>query len=470
MLGTLIKSQILENIYGIKFVITFVVCVILVLGATITGIGRFENQLVEDNKIININKGNVEEANSWDQVGHDGVKQIKPASSMSIFASGLDDSVGRTATVHEWDFPHMEDSVYSTAPIFAVFGDLDLTFIIKIVVSLFAILFTYNLISGEKESGTLKLCLSNSVPRNTFILGKSIGSFVSLLIPLLIPLIIGLIAVLTIGNISFTGDQWGRIALIALGYVLYLLAFFCLGVFVSALTRHSAVSFLILLFLWVLFVLVIPKASMMAAGQIHPIQGITDVQDAQLSIQREYMGSLRDRVMEGFRQLAAQGADRSNWRTFAFQLRAQARDELEPEFKNKNEKLINGFKKQQINLTNLATTISRISPASAVTYIGMNLAGTGFQDQENFINQITKYRTDFAGFIRTETDKQGSFMFHGAEAQGQLDVNDLPPFEYQPLSFGESVLIVLPDMMMMAIVSIIFYALAFVLFIRYDVR
>jgi hypothetical protein len=51
----------------------------------------------------------------------------------------------------------------------------DLMFIVKIVLSLFAILFTYDTIVGEKEKGTLKLALSNDVPRDRLILGKAIG-------------------------------------------------------------------------------------------------------------------------------------------------------------------------------------------------------------------------------------------------------------------------------------------------------
>ena len=48
MLGTLIRTQILENVYGIKFVVTFIVCTLLVIAATITGIGRYEAQLSEE--------------------------------------------------------------------------------------------------------------------------------------------------------------------------------------------------------------------------------------------------------------------------------------------------------------------------------------------------------------------------------------------------------------------------------------
>ena len=472
MLGTLIRTQILENVYGIKFVVTFIVCTLLVIAATITGIGRFEAQLSEEQKIISINRGNLQEAGSWHDAARNGIKVIKPTTALGIFSSGLEESVGRTATVREGDFPHMEDSIYSTAPIFAVFGDLDLTFIIKIVISLFAILFTYDMISGEKENGTLKLCLSNPVPRNTYLLGKSIGSFVSLLIPLLIPLLLGMLLIMTLGNVSFSGDDWARLGLLTLSYVLYMLAFFCAGLFVSALTKKSAISFLILLFVWVLFVLVIPKASMMIADEVYPIPSINEVRAQQFQLQRDFRQQTWERTSEEFQKLQGTVSREERWRKMR-EIRNTIRTELEPIYLQQNEKLYSDFKQQQANLTNLAMSISRVSPASALTYVGLNMAGTGFHNQENFLSQLTSYRERFTEYVEQQQEKEeqrgGGFM-HGSSEQGQLDLTGIPEFRFVNMSIGESISLTLIDLMMMVIISIIFYTLGFVLFIRYDVR
>ena len=472
MFGTLIRTQILENVYGIKFVVTFIVCTLLVIAATITGIGRYEAQLSEEQKIISINRGNLQEAGSWHDAARNGIKVIKTTTALGIFSSGLEESVGRTATVKEGDFPHMEDSIYSTAPIFAVFGDLDLTFIIKIVISLFAILFTYDMISGEKENGTLKLCLSNPVPRNTYLLGKSIGSFISLLIPLIIPLLVGLLLIMTLGDVSFSGDDWARLSMLILSYVLYMLAFFSAGIFVSSLTRKSAISFLILLFVWVLFVLVIPKASMMIADEVYPIPGINEVRAQQFQLQRDFWQQTWERTSEEFQKVQGTVSREERWRRMR-EIRNTIRQELEPIYLQQNEKLYYDFKQQQANLTNLAMSISRVSPASALTYVGLNMAGTGFHDQEYFLSQLTNYRERFTEFVEEQEAKeeqQGGGFRHGPTAQGQLDISGIPEFHFVNMSIGESTNLTLIDLMMMVIISIIFYTLGFVLFIRYDVR
>ncbi len=124
---------------------------------------------------------------------------------LGAIATGIDEAVGRVASVNIAYDPNLVDSKYESNPVFSVFGALDLTFIVKIVLSLFAILFTYDAIVGEKERGTLKLTLSNRVPRDRLILGKVIGGFVSLLIPLIIPLILSLLSCSSCPNISLTG-------------------------------------------------------------------------------------------------------------------------------------------------------------------------------------------------------------------------------------------------------------------------
>ena len=465
--------------YGIKFVITFIVCLVLMVGTAISGLGRYETQMRDERHIVTTNLGSLAEASDWRDAGEEGVKIVKPANKLGIFSSGLENAVGRTATVKEDDFPHMEDSIYSTAPIFAVFGEIDLTFIIQTVISLFAILFTYDMVSGEKERGTLRQCLSNPVPRNTYILGKSIGSFISLLIPFALPLLLSLLIILVVGGIQFSGDEWIRLALIIGGYVLYMLAFFSLGLLISTVTKNSAISFLVLLFAWVLLVLVIPKGSMMIANQVHPIPGINDVRADQFKLRENFNSTVWRRIAEEFDKAGGMSMDRSQRFAFFRQTRSEIRDELEPDFLSQNKKLIDDFKREQSNLTNLAMNLSRISPASAITYIGMNLSATGYEEQENFLSQLSEFREEFTNFIELEMEKEQAAMASGrgfrgrmtaAQEQGTLEVERIPKFEYRPLELGDNMEAVLPDYASLIILSIVLYLLAFINFLKYDVR
>ena len=84
---------------------------------------------------------------------------------MQIFSSGVTNDIGRFSPVDATEAVSLRGSPYSNNPIFAVFRLLDLNFIFLVVISLFAILFTYDAINGEREAGTLRLTFANAVPR-----------------------------------------------------------------------------------------------------------------------------------------------------------------------------------------------------------------------------------------------------------------------------------------------------------------
>ena len=193
MLKHIITKEIWENISSPKFIFTFLLCTVLIVLSVYTGIGQYRADFKEYNSAVALNKKSLEGAPNWQTLAGLGTKITKPPQVLGTLATGIQDAVGRNASVNIAYDPQLVDSKYDANPVFAIFGQLDLTLIVKIVLSLFAILFTYDAIVGEKERGTLKLALANRVPRDQIILGKAIGSFVSLLVPLVIPFLIGLI-------------------------------------------------------------------------------------------------------------------------------------------------------------------------------------------------------------------------------------------------------------------------------------
>ena len=63
-----------------------------------------------------------------------------------------------------------------------------------------AILFTFDAIAGEREQGTLRLTLSNSVARDFVLVGKFLGAFLSIGIPFVIAVLINLFLLYTAGG------------------------------------------------------------------------------------------------------------------------------------------------------------------------------------------------------------------------------------------------------------------------------
>ena len=465
MLRVIVKKEILDNIISPKFVFTFLLCTVLIILSVIAGIGNYTSELEEYNAAVALNKKNLESQPNYGTLAGTGSKINKKPEVLSTLVVGVQESVGRVATVTIAYDPGLEDSKHNSNPVYAIFGALDLIFIVKIVLSLFAILFTYDAIAGEKERGTLKLALSNPVPRDRLILGKAIGGFSSLLMPLVIPMLLGLIILVVHPNIYLSGEDWSRIGLLFLLFLLYLSVFFSLGLLVSARSNRSSNSLLVLLFIWVTFVTIIPKASVMIAGEIYPIPSIHEVTAEKDAFLQEMQASAPIRVNKWMSDNPSD--DTPEWQEKFRVFLEEIQQELTAEIDKKNAEVEETYQAKRRNQQRLALNISRISPASALMFGAMSLARTGLNEHERFLNSIKSYKPVFTRWVNEKMIR--SIDFDSSE-QKKPDISDMPLHTFDPESLNESVARVIPDYVVMAIMILVFFAVAFVSFLRYDVR
>jgi len=206
MFRTIVRKEILENIFGLKFHVVMLFSSLLIIFSVYTGIEGYQGRLKEYNIAIKHHEDMLKNHPSWPILASMGYNIDKPPSPLSLIAEGLEGVLGRTAKIDAMSPVKLEESKYNDNPILAIFGSFDLMFVVRTVLSLFAILFSYDAISGERERGTLKLMLANSVPRDTIILGKAIGLFFCLVVPLMIPLLIGVLMIMLSPNIAMSGE------------------------------------------------------------------------------------------------------------------------------------------------------------------------------------------------------------------------------------------------------------------------
>jgi ABC-type transport system involved in multi-copper enzyme maturation permease subunit len=469
MLKDIIKKEILETITSAKFVFTFLLCAILILLSVYTGISNYRADQKEFSAAVALNKKNLESQPSYQALAGLGTKINKPPHVLEAIASGVDEAVGRVATVNIAYDPNLVDSKYESNPVFSVFGALDLTFIVKIVLSLFAILFTYDAIVGEKEKGTLKLTLSNKVPRDRLILGKVIGGFVSLLIPLIIPLILSLLILLVYPNISLAGEDWIRLLLMFLMFFLYLSVFFTLGLLVSARTNKSSTSFLILLFIWVTFVTVIPKISVMAAARLNSIPSVHEITAKKDAFLQQIQGGSQKKVLDWIKANSPkQGEDQKLFQEKFKKFLEDFQQEATSKIDENNAALERDYQAKKRSQVRLAINLSRISPASALMFSTMSLARTGLDEHERFLASIRTYKPIFTKWANSKMMRNLDLSGTGQTAKVVLD--DMPQHKFEPETLSKSLARTLPDFGLMLFLIIIFFAGAYVSFLKYDVR
>ncbi len=468
MLKDIIKKEILETITTTKFVFTFLLCAIIILLSVYTGVSNYRADQKEFSAAVALNKKNLESQPSYLALAGLGTKINRAPQVLSSIANGVDEAIGRVATVNVAYDPNLVDSKYESDPVFSIFGALDLTFIVKIILSLFAILFTYDAIVGEKENGTLKLTLSNRVPRDRLILGKVIGGFISLLIPLVIPIILSMLILLVYPNISLAGQDWLRLLLMFLMFLLYLSAFFMLGLLVSARTSKSSTSFLILLFIWVTFVTIIPKLSVLAAARLYPIPSVHEITAKKDAFLQQMQGEASKGVTNWSKENPPKpGEDTKIWQEKYKKFLESYQQELTAKIDENNAALEREYQAKKQSQERLAINLSRISPASALTFSAMSLARTGLDEYERFLASLRAYKPIFSKWLNSKMMRSLNIQ---TGQSGKVVLAEMPQHKFEPETLSRSVARTLPDFGLMLFLIIVFFAGAYVSFLKYDVR
>ena len=472
MLKLLIEKELRDIVGSTKFAVTFGVCAVLILLAFYVGVRNYEVGRAEYEAAYQENLTQMEGLTDWGRVDH---RIFLPPQPLAALVSGVSNDVGRTIEVRTRGELRAEDSRFNSDPIYAVFRFLDLEFIFTIVLSLFAILFGYDAVNGEKERGTLRLAFANAVPRDRYILGKIGGAFLALVVPLLVAILLGSL-LLPLMGVPLSGGEWMRLAVVIGAGLLYFSVFLTLSVFISAVTEHSSSSFLLLLVVWIFAVLIIPRTAVLLAGRAVEVPSVDEV-NYEKNTYRDQLWAEDRKKMNAFWTENPPAPDASReetmqrFRTFMSEL-SDAREEKLRAFGDRlNEDRRNREEVRQ----RLALGIARLSPASAFSLAAANLAGTSLDLKRRYLESADTYQEVYARFIEEKTGDRGGFFIsiRGAnddEEPDPIDPYELPAFEYRQPEAAELVGAAVPDLGLLALFNLIFFAGAFVAFLRYDVR
>jgi len=193
---------------------------------------------------------------------------------------------------------------YNPLPI--LFPPLDFLFIVTIIMSLLAMLFSYDAIAGERQSGTLRLVISNSISRTKVLFGKLVGGAASLLIPFILALLVGVLYVSINPAIQWDGSAWVELALLTAASITFITLFYLLGLMISTFSKYSAISILNCLFLWVLLILVIPNVCPYISAQLCRIPSIKETERKSREIEIHSIEVARKLMNEAIKKFKSQ--------------------------------------------------------------------------------------------------------------------------------------------------------------------
>jgi ABC-type transport system involved in multi-copper enzyme maturation permease subunit len=416
MIGTIARKEIVSNLLSYKFFVVLLLMVLLVATSLFVMYRDFA-QRTADYQIIRPKPG-------------EPIALLAP-NPLSIFAKGLDDAMTRSFEVNVIGI-EVRAGQSSGNLVYSFFPAPDFLYVVRVVLSLVALLFGFDQVSREREQGTLKLVLGSSVSRAKVLAGKWIGNFLSLAVPFLLVTLLAATLLMLDPNVRFSAGQLGRLGLILALSLLYLGFFLSLGILVSTLTKRAATSVVILLFLWSLLVFIIPNLGTLLARQFVSVPSVR---------------ALSEKRQQTWTREVLLGISRGgNWADHMRTLSAE-NDRLEQDYRLKFERLVR-----------LSRNINRISPAASFLDAASEIAGTGIGEESRLKQEVVRYKDSIIDQLISN---------RGAENRGVA----YPAFAYTPRPLDEIFAGgALFDAAWLVFFNILSFALAFVAFIRYDVR
>ena len=334
---------------------------------------------------------------------------------------------------------------------------VDWGFVIGYVLSLIAILFTFDSISGDREHGTLRLTLANSVPRHTVLIGKFLGALVSISVPFTLAVLANLLIISTSSDVQLSTDAWSRLAIIFCIAILYLCLFLALGLLVSSLVQRNAASLVILLLTWVVFVVFMPSTLAPITSGFSKPMGHYEYIQRRSKLHNQLKSEYETRVqnMDAFPSKKMELAGE-----FVMNDVAQ-RISLGQEYIS-----------QQHAQIQLMRSVTRISPVAIVQHLFESFAGTGFERHRHFVENTQRYAREYREFVMDmdRSDPNSPHIIGVREGMSQKPVNpeSIPMFE-DTLSLSHDFNAAAIDLFLLVLFLMVLLSGAYLAFVRIDV-
>ena len=316
MLMTLIQKEMMLHILSARFVALLLMCVLLIpLNLHINYHHYLQRQIDYQEQETLKNEDTLKDENGKESAGpkhsfsftaktaadpnFEVSKLILKPTPLSVFATGLESALPSYLGMTRNGITRGEASL-STAPIAFLLGHLDFVFVVSTVFSLLALLFTFDAVAGEREAGTLRITLANSLPRDIFLWSKLIGGYLVFILPFLISLITGLLVLVWQGFPLGELDIFLRILCLIFVSLLYIAVFFALGAVISIYFDSAKTALIVAFTVWVFAVLILPRVGFLAAQIVAPTSTAESVyreKTARRSELRDALAAKRGKMM-----------------------------------------------------------------------------------------------------------------------------------------------------------------------------
>ena len=501
MLLTLIRRELLDNLMTFRFAAAVFITLLLVVANTVVLLKDYERRLANYNTALKTHQDKLQEYKAYS--GYE-LNIDRPPNPLSIFNAGFDKQLGNQVRVYHAFVPTLWDAKMhgSDNPFLNIFTSIDIVFIFEVILSLIALLFAYDALAGERERGTLRLVLAQSVRRGHILFAKYISAMICLLMPLLLSLILAMILLTTSTAIALTTDDFLRIGGIVLTSLAYLSVFYLIGMLISAVSRRTRTALMFSMFVWGFLVLVYPNMVLAVMSPARtPRAQVNSTMNQMEQVWEEFDRERKDFLINDpvpgesiWFKIGAVGGSHEFLAKRALTLDVHFRtglnleeiDEksesqllhaqnyfrfLEPRIIGTAEKTWllrkRGLEDIFIQPASVDRILLKLSPIGIYDSATQAWAGTDLSGIRDFFDAARQHRQRVIDYFY-DTKVFGTRQWFAGDKQA-VDWNALPRFSFKRSDIGINTKRALPDVCLLLIINVILFMAIFLIFIKSEV-
>ena len=497
-LWLIIQREFVSNVLTSRFMIGFTVCLVSTAAAVFVQVEDYEKRLAAYHVAL---REHQEETRTWDIYSQINPKAHRKPNPLSIFNVGMEksgaDMVSIQLATPIWEKVAQKHG--SDNPFLSIFLSIDVIFVFKIVLSALTILFAYNTISGEREDGTLKLVLSNPIPRDTLVVGKYLGGMLSLFPIVIVSYIVGILIAYASPATDFSSSDLFRLGAVLFLSLLYLSTCYLLGMLLSVWTKEATTTLILSMFIWGILTIVHSNIATFAVmkfppyqpqaekemlqqitqgwedfkeerdayllkkwGYKYPVSAISQISDGalSLSINSDSPGELGFGEFYVIKPIHIVDVSKLQ-EVLGYQ------EPLRIDYANQAEAILKQREEVEESNRRFAKGISRFSFADAYRFAVGAITNTDRESYQNFIRRARNYKHQVVDYLAGKNAFSARAWL--SSDQGAAEFRDLPVFQNPHTSLSQSLSRASSDILILLAWNVVLFIGVYVSFLRYQI-
>lgn len=319
------------------------------------------------------------------------IENTRAISPMSVFSMGLEPTMPfRFASTKEG--LRYGETRAARNSVDALFGYIDVAFVVTVLLSLLAIALTFDSICGERTDGTLALLLSYPIGRGTLLAAKVIGATL-VLFACAIPSILLVILMMTGMGVPILNGWY--VALYMIAAFLYAEFFVVAGTIVSIRWRRRADAALAAILVWVLIVFAAPRLVSLFVNGFRPPSRAIELSLRQDEIESKLKLEYTRRQRKAFERYVAEAARLApDMEAFQAEMEAAA-EEMRTQRRAQLARVWEQADREEALLQRYITMLSVVSPTAMFSNIAAELSWTGYAQRDHFYAESRAWDDNF---------------------------------------------------------------------------